>query len=264
MMHVTYSTLNKTHKTLLIITLFTFLSGLIIIIKNYAENAHYETAKLYNTAIHASSTASFNYAVDSQQGYILTYGYFDTPEPVTHPEITGTYFSVQQTTQRYTRHTETYKCGTEESPQTCTRTYYTWDYWKSNEISAPTLTLHERTYPANIFSIPYAHRVGCNVIPTKCNNNYQYEDDSFWTNEGDIRYYYTVINKDFSGSIFINTYNGEFKGATESIIKIHSEGVEELIKDANSTTGITLFIIVLIILNISLCIFIYKKNVYYA
>lgn len=261
-MPVTFSTLSKTHKTLLIIALFTLFGAGTLLIKNVAENAHYEKAKLYNTAIHASSSDAFNYAVDSQQGYILTYGTFTTPAPVTHPDITGTYFSISKVKQRYTRHEQEYECGTEENPQTCTRIYYTWDYRGSEETAATTLTLHGRNYPASIFSIPYSRLLKCNVIPIHCNNGYQYEDDSWWAQEGDVRYYYRVTDTTFSGSIFINTYNGAFKGATENIINIRNQTVEDLIKKANSTSNITVLIIVLFIVNLGICIVLYKENVH--
>lgn len=259
---VTFSTLSKTHKTLLIIALFTVLGSITLLIKNTAENAQYEKAKLYNTAIHASSTAAFNYAVDSQQGYILTYGTFTTPEPVTHPDITGGYFSISKVEEEYTRHIEYYECGTEEDPETCTRTYYSWDYNGSDDIAATTLTLHERNYPASIFSIPYSRHLNCDVILINCHYGYHYADESWFASEGDIRYYYRVTDTTFSGSIFVNTYNGQFIGATESIINIRNQSVEDRIKEANSTTGITILIVILFIINLGFCIIIYKENVH--
>lgn len=258
---MTYSNLTRTHKALLIICLFTVLGALTLLIKNTAEEARYTKAKLYNTAIHAQSTDSFNYAVDSQQGNVITYGTFTTPNPVTMPEVTGSYFSISKIEERYTEHTETYECGTEENPQTCTRTYYTWDYHGSDKVAADTLTFHERNYPANIFSIPYARHLNCDVIINHCHSGYQYEDDSWWASVGDLRWYYRVTDTTFSGSIIVNTTQGQFAPVNASTIQIHDKSVEDVIKDANSTTDITIFIIVLFIINLIICGILFKENV---
>ena len=261
-MHVTFSQLTKTHKTLLIICLFTILGALTLLIKNIAEEAQYTEAKLFNTAIHAQSTDAFNYAVDSQQGNILTYGTFTTPEPVTIPEVTGNYFRITKTEERYTQHTQYYECGTTENPRTCTRTYYTWDYRDYDNTTASTLTFHERNYPSNIFSIPYARRLTCENIINHCKSGYQYEDNnSLWTFEGDLRWYYTVTDTTFSGSIFVNTTQGLFAPVNESLISIQNQTVEDRIKQANNTTYITITIIALFIINLGICIVLFKENV---
>ncbi len=257
-----FSKLTPTHKTLLIIALFTLLGALTLLIKNTAENYQYERAKLYNTAIQASTTASFNYAVDSQQGNIITYGTFTTPNPVTHPDVHNSYFSITKVQQEYTQHTEYYECGTEENPQTCTRTYYTWDYDGQESNRADTLTLHERQYPADIFSIPYSRYLKCNDIKLECKSGYVYEDNDWFASEGDIRWYYYVTDHTFSGSIIINTMYGKFAALDGNKITIQNTTIEEMIQDANDTTSINFFIIFLFIINLGICIILFKENVY--
>lgn len=257
-----YSTLSKTQKTLLIILLFTVLGALTLLIKNATEEAQYKKAKLYNTAIHAESAEAFNYAVDSQQGNVITYGTFTTPQPVTHPEVIGSYFSISKIEETYTQHVEYYECGTEENPQTCTRYYYTWDYSGAEEVEADTLTFHERNYPASIFNIPYSRHLNCDTIVGECQMGYKYADDSWWSSEGDIRYYYRVTDPTFSGTIFVNTYNAGFNPINESRISIRNDSVENIINRANSTTGTTALVIVLFLINIGICVFVYKETVH--
>jgi hypothetical protein len=258
----TYSRLTKTHKTLLIICLFTILGAITLLIQNVAEEARYNKAKLYNTAIHAQTSDSFNYAVDSQQGNILTYGTFTTVDPVTHQDLHNEYFSVNKIEEEYTQHIEYYECGTEESPQTCTRTYYTWDYNGSNKTTASKLSFHNREYSASLFSIPYSRTLNCDSIKLECKRGYVYENNDWFANEGDIRWYYRVTDTNFSGSIFIDTKYGNFKPVEGNLIAISPKTVEQQIKNANSTTDITIFIIVLFIINLIICIVLFKENVY--
>lgn len=246
----TYSQLTRTHKILIVILGFTLVSGLILTLKNVAINHNYEQAKIYNTAIQAVTTDQFNYALDSHQGFILTTTEFTTPNPVSHPEVKDKYFEITKIKERYTRHIEYYECGTEEHPQTCSRTYYTWDYYSSETITAETIKFHDREYPSSIFYPPPSKTLTCaGILNNTCTNGHIYESDSWWNNVGDIRYYFKVIEQNIYGTIFINASEGTPQPVDSNRITIKNKSIEEIIASANSTTGITVFVYVMLLLN---------------
>src|SRR3989338_1197571 len=200
--------MSKHSKHVLILVGFVVAIGVGLLIRSAIENAQYEKAKVYNTAIQADTTEVFNYAVDSRQGNVLASGVFTTKKPVSIEQVSGKYIRIVQTKERYTQHTETYQCGTEESPRTCTRNYYTWDYNGQKEYNTVTVTFHDRDYPAELFSIETTHRLDCDSIVNNCQYGYEYEDSSFWTSEGDLRWSYSVVNESVFGTILTNTKDG--------------------------------------------------------
>lgn len=253
--------LTQTHKTLLIILLFTFITVLILLVKNVSEEAQYNKAKLYNTAIQAKTANAFNYAVDSQQGNVLTEAIFSTVEPIIRPETKGSFFEITKTEERYTKHTRTYQCGTEKEPQTCTETYYSWDYNGAEQNKAKEIVLHERTYPSYLFYVPYSRQLGCDELNvTICKNGFEFANNNWLASVGDKRWYYTVTDTTFAGTIFINTAGGYINPIKSNTIQIKQQNIAELIENANKTTNTTFLVIILMIINIGFCIGLFKAT----
>jgi hypothetical protein len=261
MMHETFSRHRKTYKALLIIAIVTILCSITLTLGSVAKEAAYQKAKLYNTAIQAETADSFNYAVDTEQGNILTNTTFSAVDFVTHEDLVGEYYAVKKVQERYTMHTETYQCGTDEVPMTCTRIYHTWDYNGSKSIEASRISFHNREYNADIFSGIPSRRVGCDSIKLECSGGYVYEDGGWWASVGDLRWYYVVSSKEWNGTIFITTNDGQIAPVYGDKIGISQKSVAEMISDANSVGGIvfgTYFIIILIILT---AVIIFKEAV---
>lgn len=236
--------MTKNHKVVLTFTSLVVFVGLGFLITKAIRDNQYETAQLYNTAVQATETDRFNYAVDSRQGNVLTRGTFSAVEPVSMPEdVRGEYFRITKYEERYTRHTETYQCGTEENPRTCIRTYYTWDGHGSDVLQTPTLRFHERIYPTSLFSFSGSRAVGCGDFMKSCNGGYHYDDDSWWASEGDLRWSYRVRDLAFDGTILVNTLDGTLRPLSGQTIDIKNEDIATILKQVNSTTGASVFFV---------------------
>lgn len=244
---------------------FTIAMGIGFSITNLIRERQYETAKMYNTAVQADEAERFNYAIDSRQGNLLGSGIFTAKDTVTIEELAGEYFRIEKDKERYTRHTETYSCGTEESPRTCTRTYYTWDYAGGDEFVSQTLVLYSREYPSSLFSVSLSRRLDCDVIKIDCKDGYRYEENrGFWgASVGDIRWYYKVVDTSFFGTILASTLGGSLEPVNESRITIHHDkDIPSVLKDVNNTSGPKLFLAIYIMIAILICGFTFKEQVY--
>lgn len=193
-------------------------------------------AQLYLTAIQAVTADQFNYAVDSKQGNVLTTGVFKAVEPITHDELKGGYYRVKKIYQEYRMHTYTYPCGTAESPQICTGTYWSWDRVNSDTETAKELSLHSRKYPSSLFSYEESRRVSCDVITVECRKKYVYTSS-------DKRHYYNVTDTTFTGTIAVNTLSAlrPMEGSGKILIK--SQSMQSLVDEHQSKKTLITFIV---------------------
>lgn len=259
-MQETYLSRNK--KT--IIALLFFIASMIagFIVKSNLEENQWEKAQMYNTAIQAKTDHTFNYAIDSRQGNIITSGLFETNEPVSNPNVNGNFFKIIETEERYTRHTETYECGSKESPRTCTRTYYTWDHYNYETSKSPTIVFRSREYPSELFSEIYPNRLDCSqIITNKCKQDYRYEDKQnfFGFSTSDKRWKYEVIPTHFYGAFIANSQNGILEAIDTSTIRIRNNTVEEMIEKANKTVMPSIVILIWLIMTIIITITIHRQ-----
>lgn len=248
------SSMSKNLKLIGIALLFVVAIGIGVWIKNVIDNKSYETAKLYNTAIQADTGDVFNYAIDSRQGNVLGSGIFTAKTPIGIEDISGTYTRIVKTKERYTQHTRTYECGTEDVPQTCTQTYYTWDYAGHDVYQVPTVVLYDREYSADLFDIKSSRRLGCDVILQHCKNSYRYEDDGWFTSVGDVRWYYSVKDTSFFGTILVNTSEGTLKPISGFTIEIADHDIPTAIKHANQIYGGIIFLSLWILFAVVMCV----------
>lgn len=239
---------------------FVLIIWLGLFIKSLIDESGYERAKLFNTAIQADSTESFNYSVDSKQGNVLTSGTFTVKESVEHEDIVGEYSLIQITQEEYTRHTRTYQCGTEESPRTCTETYYTWDYDNGENKQSDTLILHDREYPSQLFALTTTNRLGCESIKENCKSGYRYERIGWFTSEGDLRWSYAVRPTTFWATILVDTQNGILEPINDNQVKLMQGSIKDEVIKANKVIAGTIFIWIWFILSIIGALFIIKNQ----
>lgn len=216
---------------------------------------NYQTAKTYNTAVQATDAESFNYAVDSRQGNVLATGGFTTNTPVSRPELLNQYHTIKVVKYRYNQHTEQYECGTEDSPQTCTRTYYSWDIVDEDTLTTPTTLFHGKEYPTELFSIRNLRWLDCSEITQNCSGGFMYPKKSFFTSVGDIRYAYKVKDTSFIGTILVNTSNGTIKPVWPPLIKVEDKSIEDVLKSVNSSFGDKVFLLIWIVTGIAAAFF---------
>lgn len=245
--------MTRDHKIILVFVGFVLSIGIGFLLTKEIRDNQYEKARLYNTAIQADEKDRFNYAVDSRQGNVLGSGTFSAKEPVKIEDLSGEYFRISKNKERYTQHTRTYSCGTEEVPQTCTETYYTWDYAGGDDYESPILIFHDREYPTNMFTISVSRRVGCETILIDCKNGHRYENTGWWTSEGDIRWYYYVADTSFFGTILTDTREGTLAPVHASKITVRNTDIPTVLKEANNQIASTVFLSIWVLLTLGVC-----------
>lgn len=234
-----------------------------------------KNARMYNTAIQATEQDRFNYALDSHQGKVLTYGQLTPTKLVKFPEMSKEFAYVDKTKETYNRHERTV-CETHYRTETRTRTvtdadgnpstetyteevpyeechqeeYYSWDFENSEEQSTPAWKLHGREYPASTFATGQFERsidaceftrkntAGWLESKNGCDGHYFYTDNT-------TRYGYRVIDQSgFSAGMLVDASNGRLEAIGGGTVNLHQKSVEQMVKDANDykTPG-TIFLV---------------------
>lgn len=216
---------------------------LCVTIKNHADVEGWKTAYKYNIAIPATEQDQFNYDVDSKQGLVITQGGFKTAQGIKFDEMTKDFTYVEKVHEHYTRHTETYSCGTPKVPRTCTRTYYSWDRSGSEEKFAPKTTYFGREYDTNIFSFGSMVSTldACSVttngtggwFESKKGCHKDWGGEYFYDGSSD-RYYYRAVPLEFTASFLTNTSNGNLASAFSGQILLETKSIEQMRKDSTS------------------------------
>lgn len=211
-------------------------------IKGLAEDAGYKKQVRYTTAIRAEDGERFNYAVDSQQGNLLVHGEFSTKNEdlVKFDEMTQAFTYVERVKQEYTRHTETYSCGTSKAPRTCTRTYYSWDYAGSKDLVASTLNLYGRGYPSALFDLEkFKQDVDCKDFaePNEAKGWFSSKrgcDNGKYYLDSDTRYYYRNVPQSFSATFLASSMGGGLNPVEERAISLKNASVDEELEAVGS------------------------------
>ena len=231
----------------------------------------YEKQRLYQTAIKTSDKDEFNYAIDSRQGNVLTYGTFTFLDLYKFPEMDKEFAYVQKTKEEYTEkerevcethyRTETqtqtrteydadgnayeveYEVEVEVPYEEChTETYYEWDYVESDTLESKRVKFMEREYNTSQFHFGFTRSIDASEIIKGATDRYWYPDGKKESNffgwgghsVGDIRYHYDVRDTQVSGTIFVNTYNGTLEPAESGGLNVSSSSIEQRVTDAST------------------------------
>jgi hypothetical protein len=223
-----------------------------------------KNARMYNTAIQATEQDRFNYAIDSHQGKVLTYGQFTPTRLVKFPEMSKEFAYVEKTKEKYNRHerevcetkyrtethTETVPDGeggyttetvTEEVPyEECHQEeYYSWDFESSEEQSTPAWRLFNREYPTALFATgQFEHHADACEFTTKNTANWLQakngcDGGDFYT-DNTTRYSYRVIGAGgFAAGFLADASNGKLEGVGGGRVDLRQQSVEDMVKQAN-------------------------------
>lgn len=246
--------MNDPKRVLIVALGLPLLIGLGLLIKEAIDDGGERNARLYNTAIQATETDRFNYAIDSRQGRLLGYGEFKATQPVKFPEMTQSFGYVDKNKEEYTLHTREVCTTDSEGNESChTETYYEWDYAGSEQVSTPALKLHGRDYPAGLFNLSgYERRAeACDFTPANTAGWFQDKngcDGGYYYTDSDTRYYYRVVDTSFTAGFLSDVSSGSLKPLSGNAIDLKNATPEELVKQANDyrTPG-TVFIIIWLI-----------------
>lgn len=248
-----------------------------------------QNARIYQTAVQTKDDTQLNYSIDTKQGNIFAEVSVRSVDLVKFPEMNKEFPRVHKTQERYTQHerevcetkyrtvtkfrtvtdddgnvtTETYE---EEIPyQECHwETYYTWDIVDSWDLSAKEVDMAGRKYPIDLFALP-DRSIDAREIIDGATGKYVMVEAEHWIDidwldsgkEGDVRYYYEVLELPKAGTVFLNV-SDTVKPVFGSKIELHSEKPQELVKNAQNaaqtkSTIFTVFWTILVLAEIIGC-----------
>ena len=121
--------------------------------------------EVYNKAVKIESQEMFSYGMRTNVGNAFVYGTLEALDPVSYPEIDGSYMYVEKIKKRYTMHTRTVAHTDANGNTTYTiETYWSWDYAGEESKASSTVSFCEATFPISKFELP-----GMRSTPyTKC------------------------------------------------------------------------------------------------
>lgn len=89
--------------------------------------------EMYSTALKIKDKGDYDYAIETEQGNIITQGVISAEKPVKTNDLSGEFLYIKKITERYTQHTEVY---TDSNGKTKTRTYWSWDVISSDKTQS--------------------------------------------------------------------------------------------------------------------------------
>lgn len=140
--------------------------------------------EMYSTALKIKDKSNYDYAIETEQGNIVTQGVISAIKPVKTNDLSGEFLYIKKITERYTQHTEVY---TDSNGKTKTRTYWSWDVISSDETQSEKIKLYNHTYDTQKFNLTSHSRR---------------EGEKFYTGFMNKRHFYYVIDKDIKGTFF--------------------------------------------------------------
>ena len=111
--------------------------------------------EVYNKAVKIDSQEMFSYGMRTNVGNAFIYGTLQAVDPVSYPEIDGSYMYVEKIKKCYTMHTRTVAHTDANGNTTYTiETYWSWDYAGEESKAASTVSFCEATFPISKFELP--------------------------------------------------------------------------------------------------------------
>lgn len=204
-----------------------------------SNEAFYKSVKIDN------NNDQFVYGMDTSMGDALVYGDFQSIDPVSLPELRGSYWYIEKVSERYTMHTRTVTT-TDSKGNVSTRveTYYSWDKVGTETKMSDNVEFLGVSFDSNKFGGVYSQRLPLNkeTVSEEFLSweawNYLYQDGDRWANVGDIRYKYNVVSSDFSGTIMAKLKDGTIVSNTPGIEKIniyYEQSIADIMKSKESS-----------------------------
>lgn len=118
----------------------------------------------YDRAARIEREALFVHGMETNLGNAFVYGDLQAMEPVTYPEIGGTYSYVRKVKERYTMHTRTVtktrrNASGKTETYTETEVYWTWDYVGEESLQSKKFIFMGQQFGAKKFVLPDADHI---------------------------------------------------------------------------------------------------------
>lgn len=246
--------MNDPKRIIVVLLGFSILVLFVLGVKGQSESDSYKKQVLYATSIKSSDKEHFNYAVDSQQGNLLTNGVFsvENKELVKFPEMTKSFSAVKRNKEHYTPHTYCSKKG-------CVTTY-SWDRVNSDMLVADSIFLYGRSYNSSLFNFGnFQNKISCKGM-TKDNENHGFfsttkgcaDGGNFYLDNSN-RYNYEMVPQSFNATFLASSLQGGIKPIAEDRITLQDKSIKEELKDVGNYKIITFWVslVAIIVLGIA-------------
>ena len=183
----------------------------------------YQTDKnaVYNKAIKIDSKDLFEYGMRTNIGNAFVYGDLVAVDPVTYPEIGGSYMYVKKIKEEYTIHTRTVTTRDSKGrTHTRTETYWTWD-----EVSREHIQCNEVSFCGVIFDSEKIEMPDTNYITTIKESSH-------------VRYKYYGTEISHTGTIFTTLKD---KTISDNTPFYENKNIEETVETLESDIGLWIF-----------------------
>ena len=183
----------------------------------------YQTDKnaVYNKAIKIDSKDLFEYGMRTNIGNAFVYGDLVAVDPVTYPEIGGSYMYVKKIKEEYTIHTRTVTTRDSKGrTHTHTETYWTWD-----EVSREHIQCNEVSFCGVIFDSEKIEMPDTNYITTIKESSH-------------VRYKYYGTEISHAGTIFTTLKD---KTISDNTAFYENKNIEETVETLESDIGLWIF-----------------------
>ena len=161
----------------------------------------------YNTALHIENDADmFDYGMQTNIGDAFVYGELKAVDPVTYPELGGSYSYVKKVKEVYTMHTSTYTY----KGRVRTRTYWSWDAVGSEDIHSDKISFLGIEFDYGTINFPSEYHI--DTI-----------DES-----GTVRYVYYASDASYTGSMYALLEDDTIKDTEFYADKTIEEAIDSL------------------------------------
>lgn len=192
-----------------------------VLISGKIEESQTDKNAVYNKAIKIDSKDLFEYGMRTNIGNAFVYGDLVAVDPVTYPEIGGSYMYVKKIKEEYTIHTRTVTTRDSKGrTHTHTETYWTWD-----EVSREHIQCNEVSFCGVIFDSEKIEMPDTNYITTIKESSH-------------VRYKYYGTEISHTGTIFTTLKD---KTISDNTAFYENKNIEETVETLESDIGLWIF-----------------------
>ena len=192
-----------------------------VLISGKIEESQTDKNAAYNKAIKIDSKDLFEYGMRTNIGNAFVYGDLVAVDPVTYPEIGGSYMYVKKIKEEYTIHTRTVTTRDSKGrTHTHTETYWTWD-----EVSREHIQCNEVSFCGVIFDSEKIEMPDTNYITTIKESSH-------------VRYKYYGTEISHTGTIFTTLKD---KTISDNTPFYENKNIEETVETLESDIGLWIF-----------------------
>lgn len=131
-----------------------------LLISNEISNHQLDQNEVYNKAVKIEDSDLFSYGMRTNIGNAFVYGELETVDPVSYPEIDGTYMCIEKVKEKYTKHTRTVTTRDKKGhTKTEKETYWTWDTVGREEQCCKQVRFSGMVFPSSKFNLPSSHYI---------------------------------------------------------------------------------------------------------